>query len=157
MSTGTILLYAVLAVFLLLYLRRVYLRFIVKHYTPTQLAARMENGDVVLLDVRTAKERSASTIQGSIHIPINELPRERERLEKYKSKEIVCFCQTGSRSLVAAARLKKFGFKVGHLDGGMGEWNYYYRECKSRNEKGNEEQVKEKGRGRSREETTGSV
>ncbi len=127
MSAGTIFLYVVVGVFLVLYLRRVFLRMTVKQYTPTQLADRMEQGDVVLLDVRTAKERSVSTIHGSIHIPINELPRERERLEKYKSKEIVCFCQTGSRSLVAAARLKKQGFKVAHLGGGMGEWNFYYK------------------------------
>ncbi len=127
MGTGEIVLYSLVGIILLLYLRRVYLRVIIKHYTPTKLSERMESGDVVLLDVRTAKERSVSTIQGSIHIPINELPRERERLEKYKTKEIVCFCQTGSRSLVAAARLKKFGFKVAHLSGGMGEWNYYYR------------------------------
>jgi rhodanese-related sulfurtransferase len=87
----------------------------------------MDGSDVVLLDVRTAKERSASNIHGSIHIPINELAREIDKLERYKSKEIVCFCQTGSRSLVAAARLKKLGFKVAHLAGGMGEWNYYYK------------------------------
>ena len=127
MSTGVLFLYAVVAVFVLLYLRRFYLRLTIKHYTPTQLAAKMDAGEVVLLDVRTAKERSVSNIQGSIHIPINDLARERERLEKYQTKEIVCFCQTGSRSLVAAARLKKMGFKASHLEGGMGEWNYYYK------------------------------
>ena len=127
MSAGTIFLYVVLAVFVLLYLRRVFLRMSVKQYTPTQLAERMDSGDVLLLDVRTAKERSVSTIHGSMHIPINDLLRERERLEKHKSQEIVCFCQTGSRSLVAAARLKKLGFRVAHLVGGMGEWNYYYK------------------------------
>jgi rhodanese-related sulfurtransferase len=127
MSAGTIFLYAVVGVFLLFYLRRLYLRLTVRQYTPTQLAERIDSGEVVLLDVRTAKERSASTIHGSIHIPINDLLRDREKLEKHKSKEIVCFCQTGSRSLVAAARLKKLGFKVGHLSGGMGEWNFYYK------------------------------
>jgi len=127
MSAGTIFLYVVVGVFLLFYLRRTYLRMTIKRYTPTQLAEKLNSGEVVLLDVRTAKERSASTIRGSIHIPINDLLREREKLEKYKSKEIVCFCQTGSRSLVAAARLRKFGFKVAHLGGGMGEWNFHYR------------------------------
>lgn len=127
MSPGQVILYAIAAIFLLLYLRKVFLRMQIKQYTPTKLAECMESGEVVLLDVRTAKERSVSSIKGSIHIPINDLPREQEKLEKYKSKEIVCFCQTGSRSLVAAARLKKQGFKVANLSGGMGEWNYYYR------------------------------
>ncbi len=127
MGAGEIFLYVVLAVFLLLYFRRVYLRLTIKHYSPTKLAERMESGDVLLLDVRSAKERSVSTIQGSMHIPINEIPKEMDKLEKHKSKEIVCFCQTGSRSLVAASRLKKFGFRVAHLSGGMGEWKFYYR------------------------------
>lgn len=127
MSPGLIILYVVAGVFLLLYLRKVVLRMQITQYTPTKLAERMENGNVVLLDVRTSKERSVSNIKGSIHIPINDLLREQDKLEKYKSKEIVCFCQTGSRSLVAAARLKKLGFKVANLSGGMGEWNFYYR------------------------------
>ena len=126
-TPGTILLYAVLAVIIVIYLRRYYLRLTIKQYTPTKLAERMEANDVVLLDVRTTKERSVSSIGGSLHIPINELIAQREKLDKYKGKEIVCYCQTGSRSLVAAGRLKKFGFKVGNLSGGMGEWNYYYR------------------------------
>lgn len=127
MSAGQFVLYAIAAVFLLLYFRKVFLRMRITQYTPTQLAERMESSDVVLLDVRTAKERSVSSIKGSIHIPINDLVREQDKLERYRSKEIVCFCQTGSRSLVAAARLKKLGFKVGNLSGGMGEWNFIYR------------------------------
>jgi len=127
MSAGQALLYTVVAVFLLIYLRRVYLRMRIKQYTPTKLAERMESGEVVVLDVRDDKERSVSHIKGDIHIPIKELVKNVEKLTKYKHKEIVCYCQTGSRSLVAAARLKKFGFKVANLGGGMGEWNYYYR------------------------------
>lgn len=127
MSTGIIIIYSVLGVIILLYLRRMYLKTTIRHYTPTELAKRMESGGVILLDVRTDKERSVSSIKGSLHIPINDLVKESDRLEKHKTKEIVCYCQTGSRSLVAAGRLKKMGFKVANLTGGMGEWNFYYR------------------------------
>ena len=127
MGTGEVVLYAIIGIVIIIYIRRVFLRMTIKQYTPTQLAERMDSGEVVLLDVRTSNERSVSNIHGSIHIPINDLLREREKLEKYRSKEIVCFCQTGSRSLVAAARIRKMGFKVAHLGGGMGEWNYYYK------------------------------
>lgn len=120
MSVGTVIIYGVLGVFILLYLRKMFLKMQIKHYTPTQLSERMDSGEIVLLDVRTAKERSASSIKGSLHIPINDLIKESDKLEKYKMKEIVCYCQTGSRSLVAAARLKKLGFKVANLSGGMG-------------------------------------
>ena len=127
MAAGQIVIYSIVAVFLLFYIRKVILRMQIKQYTPTKLAERMDSGEIVLLDVRSAKERSVSNIKGSVHIPINELPREQDKLEKYKGKEIVCFCQTGTRSLVAAARLKKLGFRVANLSGGMGEWNFYYR------------------------------
>jgi len=127
MTPGQIVVYAIAGIFLLLYLRKVVLRMLIKQYTPTKLAERMDSGQVVVLDVRDDKERSVSHIQGDIHIPIKELLKNTDRLSKYKHKEIVCYCQTGSRSLVAASRLKKFGFKVANLAGGMGEWNYYYR------------------------------
>jgi rhodanese-related sulfurtransferase len=127
MSAGTIILYVIAAIFLGLYLRKVVLRMLIPQYTPTKLAQRIDNGEVVILDVRKDKERSVSHIQGDIHIPIEQLAKNTDKLSKYKHKEIVCYCQTGSRSLVAAARLKKLGFKVGNLAGGMGEWNYYYR------------------------------
>jgi rhodanese-related sulfurtransferase len=127
MSIGQIILYAIAGIFLLIYIRKVILRMLITQYTPTKLAARIESGEVVVLDVREDKERSVSHIQGDIHIPIKALLKDSDRLNKYKHKEIVCYCQTGSRSLVAATRLKKLGFKVANLSGGMGEWNYYYR------------------------------
>ena len=127
MSVGQIILYGIAGIFALIYIRKVILRMLITQYTPTKLAARIESGEVVVLDVREDKERSVSHIQGDIHIPIKALLKDSDRLNKYKHKEIVCYCQTGSRSLVAATRLKKLGFKVANLSGGMGEWNYYYR------------------------------
>jgi rhodanese-related sulfurtransferase len=127
MSAGQIVLYAIAGLFLLIYVRKAILRMLIKQYTPTKLAARIDSGEVVVLDVREDRERSVSHIQGDIHIPIKELLKNTDRLTRYKHKEIVCYCQTGSRSLIAATRLKKLGFKVANLGGGMGEWNYYYR------------------------------
>jgi len=127
MSAGQIILYALVAIFLLIYIRKTVLRMLIKQYTPTKLAKEMELGTVVVLDVREDKERSVSHIQGDIHIPIKQLLKDWDKLSKHKHKEIVCYCQTGTRSLVAATRLKKLGFKVANLSGGMGEWNYYYR------------------------------
>jgi rhodanese-related sulfurtransferase len=127
MSAGQIILYGIAGLFLLIYVRKLILRMLITQYTPTKLAARIESGEVVLVDVREDKERSVSHIQGDIHIPIKALLKDSDRLNKYKHKEIVCYCQTGSRSLIAATRLKKLGFKVANLSGGMGEWNYYYR------------------------------
>lgn len=82
-----------------------------------------QSGSPVLLDVRTNAERERKSIKGSLHIPLHELGRRMEELEKHKSKEIICYCQSGSRSFSAAARLKKFGFTVANMNGGISEWN----------------------------------
>jgi rhodanese-related sulfurtransferase len=47
-----------------------------------------------------------------------------KELEKYRSREIICYCASGSRSVNAALKLKKAGFKAGNLRGGIGKWNF---------------------------------
>ena len=82
---------------------------------------------MVLLDVRTRGERAAQHIQGSLHIPLHQLEKRIDELQKHQNKEIICYCQTGSRSLSAAIRLKKHGFTVANLKGGIAEWNFVHR------------------------------
>ncbi len=83
-----------------------------------------EKNDVTLLDVRTPAERKAGSIRGSVHIPLDQLARRAGELKKYAQTEIVCFCQTGSRSGAAARTLKKAGYKTGNLKGGIAQWNF---------------------------------
>ena len=93
-------------------------------YSPAQVADLMKGIDAkVLLDVRTAGERQRQHIKGSLHIPLHELGRRMDELGKHKNKEVICYCQSGNRSISAAARLKKHGFTVANMKGGMAEWN----------------------------------
>ena len=72
--------------------------------------------DLVLLDVRTAKELAAGTIPGSVHIPVDDL---RERLgELPKDKEILAFCQVGLRGYLACRILSQNGYRCRNLTGG---------------------------------------
>jgi rhodanese-related sulfurtransferase len=48
-------------------------------------------------------------------------------LEQHRRREIICYCQTGNRSLSAAAKLKRGGFSVANLRGGITEWNFSHR------------------------------
>jgi len=127
MTTTQIILYAALALIVLVYARRFFLTRSIRKYSATQLADRLKEGNVVLLDVRTAGEVQRGSIKGSLHIPAQELVRRSEELKKYADREIVCYCQSGSRSLLAAARLKKMGFAASHLEGGIAEWNFTQR------------------------------
>ena len=125
MESSQIIVYGVLAFMLVLYGRKAWYRRSIKNYTPSSLKEAMSNPSaLLLLDVRSDKEHRQGTIRGSMHIPLHHLVRRMDELEKHKSKEIVCFCQTGSRSINAAIRLKKYGFTVANLEGGMSEWNF---------------------------------
>lgn len=120
--------YGLLAVIVLLYVRKMFVNKSIPQYNPTELQQKLkETGDIVLLDVRTNQERTSGAIKGSLHIPLHELSRRLNELSKYKSKEIVCYCATGSRSLSAAAKLRKVNFSAASLKGGIAEWNFQTR------------------------------
>jgi len=127
MTATQLVLYAALLLIVLVYARRFFLTRSVKRYSAVQLAERMKESAFVLLDVRTAREAGTGSIKGAINIPVQELSRRMDELKKYAGREIICYCQTGSRSLFAAARLKKEGYTASHLEGGIAEWNFAQR------------------------------
>lgn len=96
----------------------------INHYTAAEAKEKLKSPSYILLDVRTAAERKSGTIKGSVHIPIAQLKSKLGELEKYKSKEIICFCRTGSRSLGAASILYRAGFNAANMKGGIVTWNY---------------------------------
>ena len=125
MTMTQIILYGLILLILTLYVRRWFQQRGLKSYSPEEVADLMKQSNShVLLDVRTNGERQRRSIKGSIHIPLHELARRINDLEKYKNKEIICYCQSGTRSISAAARLKKSGFIVANMNGGISEWNF---------------------------------
>jgi phage shock protein E len=107
-------------------IKRVFQSRSITQYTPAEAEARMRNSlNIIFLDVRTKKERESGSIKGSIHIPLHELRAKAETLEKYKGREIICFCRSGRRSLTAATILKGKGYNTASLQGGLGSWNLY--------------------------------
>ena len=75
----------------------------------------------LLLDVRNPPELAAEgRIEGSVNIPLNELPA---RLgEVPEAREIVAVCKAGMRSFNAAAWLRQKGRNAVSLTGGMDQW-----------------------------------
>ncbi len=64
--------------------------------------------EVILLDVRTVEEFSRKSIQGSQHLPLQELGEKYKKLDKNKTYFI--YCASGGRSRTAMNFLKKQGF-----------------------------------------------
>lgn len=82
-----------------------------------KIKEKIENGDKpYILDVRTDIEYSRGHLKGAIHIPLDEL---RENLDKIdKTREIYVHCYTGLRSYIACMILKQNGYNVKNIIGG---------------------------------------
>ena len=78
-------------------------------------------GDVQIVDVREAPEWEAGRIEGSVHIPLNELMAGRlESLDA--SRPVVAVCRSGNRSEVASLMLRARGFEAYNMEGGTEAW-----------------------------------
>ena len=120
--------YVLVGIVLLLFIKRTISVRSLKQYLPTELDSLIQSkSNVVLLDVRTNDERQLGSIRGSIHIPLQTLRARTKELDKYRNKQIVCYCQTGGRSVKAALQLRKSGFDIANLKGGMADWNFTHR------------------------------
>ena len=87
--------------------------------SPLELIDRkINNAEMILLDVRTREDYDDVSIPSSIHIPLNTL---RGRLHQLpKDEEIIICCRTGINSYEALRILKANGFNdVKVLDGGI--------------------------------------
>ena len=82
------------------------------------------NDDLILLDVRTDSEYYLSRINGSIHIPVNNIPTQISELDP--NKEIIVQCKSGKRSAKVCEFLLNNSFtNVKNLKGGILEWAKY--------------------------------
>lgn len=93
------------------------------NWTCEDVKARLDNGDKLLvLDVREPAEVAFCNIQGSTHIPMNEIPGRMAELDP--EREMVVLCHHGARSFQVAAYLRANGFdKVYNLAGGIDAWS----------------------------------
>ena len=80
--------------------------------------------DAFILDVRTEEEYKNGHIENAVHIPVDEL---RENLNKLPTdKKIYVYCHTGLRSYIATRILKGNGFDSVNIMGGF----YFYNSTK---------------------------
>lgn len=126
--TAQILFLGLIGAFLIFYVFRYLRTHSIQRYSPEEVFSRLkENGHLVLLDVRTGRERDFQHINGSLHIPLPQLRARVGELKGHRDKEIVCYCQSGNRSLSAARMLQQEGFRAASMRGGIVDWNFYHR------------------------------
>jgi rhodanese-related sulfurtransferase len=93
--------------------------------TPTAVAPELQNNaaDFVLLDVREPWEFATAHIEGSVLIPMGDVPS-RAHQELDPDDHIVAICHHGVRSMSVTSWLRGQGFeRAQSLQGGIDAWS----------------------------------
>src|SRR6266849_6145322 len=86
-------------------------------------ARRKRGDDVILLDVREKDEVRAGSIEGAITIPRGFLEFQAAEQLPQTDTDIVVYCASGARSLLAAQVLRAMGYaRVASMAGGLTRW-----------------------------------
>ncbi|MGI9585384.1 MAG: rhodanese-like domain-containing protein [Acidimicrobiia bacterium] len=82
-----------------------------------------DDGDVIVLDIRTPEEFSQGIIEGAVNIDFYE-PDFNEQLDALdKDASYVVYCRSGNRSGQSLASFEELGFtEVSEVDGGIVAW-----------------------------------
>ena len=97
---------------------------IFKILDPATYKKAISSGKTQLIDVRTAKEYASGRIANAINIDLFRPGHFRTKTEQLdKNKPVYLYCRSGQRSLKAARKLIRWGFKeVYDLEGGILKW-----------------------------------
>ena len=89
---------------------------------PEEVKARLERGEITLLDVREPWEVETASLPGATHIPMGDIPM-RAHQELEPEAHIVVVCHHGVRSLNVTHWLRQQGFeRAQSMRGGIDRW-----------------------------------
>ena len=91
--------------------------------------SRDEGESLNLVDVREPAEVAEFNI-GGICLPLNKIQgMETEEIDDLKDEEVICYCRSGQRSMMAGLVLEQMGFtNVKNLEGGVIAWKENFEE-----------------------------
>lgn len=92
----------------------------VTEYDPEEVQELLEQGRVVLVDVREPMEYAAERISGALLYPLSSF--DAVHLPPDGDRTVVFHCAAGGRSLTAARMRKAAGQPAAHMAGGISEW-----------------------------------
>jgi rhodanese-related sulfurtransferase len=86
-------------------------------------AVRLMNQGALVIDLRARELYDAGHIGDARHVPLAELASQAEVLKKWRDKNVITYCDSGTDGASAARTLIKLGFtKVFNLQGGLNAW-----------------------------------
>lgn len=96
--------------------------------TAEEVKRRLDAGEQInLIDVREPHENAEFNI-GGILLPVGNIQSMQiEDIESLRNEEVICYCRSGKRSMVAAMVLEQLGFtNTKNLEEGMLGWQEKY-------------------------------
>ncbi len=90
-----------------------------------ELKKQLAKGEQVeLIDVREKDEfeKSGERVPGSKNVPMGQMFVDAAGGRLPKDKKIVTICKSGKRCQIVADELKKNGYNIEHLEGGVNAW-----------------------------------
>ena len=101
-----------------------------EYVSQADLLERLErkDPDLVVLDVRTPAEFAAGHVPGALNISHDLLASRLAELAPLRDKQVVLYCRSGRRTMLAAGVLHAAGFKrLAHLKGDYLSWEAEHR------------------------------
>lgn len=86
----------------------------------TAFAARLEEGNALVVDVREAREYRPGHVPGATNVPLSLLPVRLPELPK--DRPVYVICQAGGRSAQATELMRAVGIDATSVTGGTGAW-----------------------------------
>jgi len=109
----------------------------VRELFPWDLQERMQNNEILIVDIREPYEYDAMHIRDSLNVPRGILETACEydfeetvpELVKARQREVVLVCRSGNRSIFAAEIMQQLGYEnVYSLNTGLRGWNEFEQE-----------------------------
>jgi rhodanese-related sulfurtransferase len=100
------------------------------HISQADLLARLarNDSDLVVLDVRTPAEFAAGHVPGARNLSHDQLAGRLDELAAVRDKQVVLYCRSGRRTLLAEDTLRQAGFtRLLHLEGDYLAWEAEHR------------------------------
>ncbi len=86
--------------------------------------AMMDEGNVIILDVRTREEYMSGYIADSFNLPLGTIESGIKNITSDKDAVLLVYCRSGNRSKVAARELTELGYENVYDFGGIVDWPY---------------------------------
>jgi len=95
-----------------------------KKITAKEAYEMMNQGEVIVLDVRTLNEYNQGHIENSVLLPVDEIKLKASTVLPDKGATILVYCRSGNRSFYASKDLLELGYTEVFDFGGIIDWPY---------------------------------